>query len=67
PLNRQLLKLLLAQPSAESQQVRFAAFTAPAKASAITAASRIAAILLINFSFYNKGVFVRAHGFAIGA
>jgi len=30
PLNRQLLKLLLAQQSSESQQVVFSAFTAPA-------------------------------------
>jgi len=44
-----MLELLLAQQSAESQQVALAAFTAPAKPSAIIATSRIAPILFIKF------------------
>jgi len=52
-----------AQQSAEEQHDAFAAFTAPAKPSAITATNRIALILFMFFLLLDERVFVsRRHG-----
>jgi hypothetical protein len=56
-----------AQQSGESQHDAFAAFTAPAKPSAITANNRIALILFMNALLLRWKELLSADSFAIGA